>query len=212
MSSRGRFITLEGGEGSGKSTLARRLKDALEARGRPVRLTREPGGTPAAEALRSMILSPPDGVSFTPLVEALLFYAARRDHLEQLIRPALSTGVWVISDRFSNSTRAYQAAAGGALGEEIETLERLCVGSSGPDLTLILDLPLEAAGGRVRARGGGLDAIEGRGPAYHARVREAFLEIARREPQRCVVLDASLSPEALCEQALVVIDQRLGAP
>ncbi|MBU6319068.1 MAG: dTMP kinase [Alphaproteobacteria bacterium] len=212
MSSRGRFITLEGGEGSGKSTLARRLKDALEARGRNVRLTREPGGTPAAEALRSMILSPPDGVTFTPLVEALLFYAARRDHLERLIRPELSTGVWVISDRFSDSTRAYQAAAGGALGEEIEALERLCVGSSGPDLTLILDLPLDAAGGRVRARGAGLDAIEGRGEAYHARVREAFLEIAQREPQRCVVLDASLPPEALCDQALAVIDQRLGAP
>jgi dTMP kinase len=158
-----------------------------------------------------MILSPPDGVTFTPLVEALLFYAARRDHLERLIRPALSAGVWVISDRFSDSTRAYQAAAGGALGEEIETLERLCVGSSGPDLTLILDLPLDAASGRVRARGAGLDAIEGRGERYHARVREAFLEIARREPQRCVVLDASLSPEALCERALDAIDQRLGA-
>jgi len=211
LSSRGRFITLEGGEGAGKSTLARRLKDALEASGHSVRLTREPGGTPAAEALRSMILSPPDGVTFTPLVEALLFYAARRDHLERLIRPALSAGVWVISDRFSDSTRAYQAAAGGALGEEIETLERLCVGSSGPDLTLILDLPLDAASGRVRARGAGLDAIEGRGERYHARVREAFLEIARREPQRCVVLDASLSPEALCERALEAIDQRLGA-
>lgn len=211
MSSLGRFITLEGGEGAGKSTLAKRLRTALEAKGRSVRLTREPGGTPAAEALRSMILSPPEGVTFTPLVEALLFYAARRDHLEHLIRPELSAGSWVISDRFSDSTRAYQAAAGGALSEEIEALERLCVGSSAPDLTLILDLPREVAAGRLIARGAGPDAIEGRGEAYHARVRQAFLEIAQKEPQRCVVLNAALAPEALCEQALEVIGQRLGA-
>lgn len=210
MSRLGRFITLEGGEGAGKSTLARSLAQALIARGLVVHLTREPGGTPAAEALRSLILSPPDQVTFSPFVEALLFYAARSDHLEQLIRPAVARGEWVISDRFSDSTRAYQAAAGGALNERIESLERLCVGASGPDLTFILDLPLEAAGSRLRTRGSAPDAIEARGAAYHARVREAFLEIARAEPERCVVLDAAASPGEILRCALEAIDQRVG--
>lgn len=211
MPATGRFITLEGGEGVGKSTLARALETALSARGRKVVLTREPGGTPGAEALRSLILAPPDGVeSWGPLTEALMFYAARRDHLEKLIQPALATGAWVISDRFSDSTRAYQAAAGGAVREEIETLERICVGNQGPDLTLVLDLPLSASRVRVADRATKADAIESRGADYHERVRQAFLDIARASPERCVVLDAALAPHALAREALQAIDTRLG--
>lgn len=211
MPAKGRFITLEGGEGVGKSTLARTLKAALEARGRKVVLSREPGGTPGAEALRSLILAPPDDVApWGPLAEALMFYAARRDHLDKLIRPAVAAGAWVICDRFSDSTRAYQAAAGGAVREEIETLERICVGAHAPDLTLVLDLPLAASRARLADRAAKADAIESRGADYHERVRQAFLDIAQANPKRCVVLDASLAPDMLAEKALEAIDARLG--
>jgi dTMP kinase len=141
-----------------------------------------------------------------------MFYAARRDHLDKLIKPALDAGAWVICDRFSDSTRAYQAAAGGAVREEIETLERICVGASGPDLTLVLDLPLSAARARMATRATKDDAIESRGPEYHERVRQAFLDIVRANPQRCAVLDASLAPEALADAAMKIVDQRLGRP
>lgn len=211
MAAKGRFITLEGGEGVGKSTLARALMMALVPRGLSVVLTREPGGTPGAEALRRLILTPPDDAgAWGPLTEALMFYAARRDHLEKLIRPSIESGAWVICDRFSDSTRAYQVAGGGLSREEVETLERLCVGAHGPDLTLVLDLPLTASRGRMTARATKADAIESRGDAYHERVRQAFLDIAKAEPKRCVVLDATLTPEALAAAALKSIDARLG--
>jgi dTMP kinase len=140
-----------------------------------------------------------------------MFYAARRDHLDKLIRPALEAGSWVICDRFSDSTRAYQAAAGGAVREEIEALERIVVGNRGPDLTLVLDLPLTAARARMTARATKDDAIESRGPEYHERVRQAFLDIARANPQRCAVLDASTAPNDVADDAMKLIDQRLGA-
>jgi dTMP kinase len=211
LPAKGRFITLEGGEGVGKSTLARALKAMLEALGRKVVLTREPGGTPGAEALRNLILTPPDGVApWGPLTEALMFYAARRDHLDKLIRPSLNAGAWVICDRFSDSTRAYQAAAGGVTATEIDALERAVVGDAGPDLTLILDLPLTASRDRMSSRATKADAIESRGNGYHERVRQAFLDIARADPKRCVVLDASLPPEALADAALEAMDARLG--
>lgn len=207
----GRFITLEGGEGVGKSTLAAALKSALEARGLTVLVTREPGGTPGAELLRNAILNPPESVvQWQPLTEALLFYAARTDHLAKLIRPALNAGSWVICDRFSDSTRAYQAAAGGLLSASVDTLERMCVGEYGPDLTLVLDMSLEAAHGRRKSRGAADDAIEARGEEYHERVRQAFLEIARHEPRRCVVIDAAQSAADVAHLALGAIDQRLG--
>jgi dTMP kinase len=206
----GRFITLEGGEGVGKSTLANALQAELVKRGITVVVTREPGGTVGAEALRRMILSPPDGVHWGALTEALLFYAARVDHLDKLIRPHVASGGWVICDRFSDSTRAYQAAAGGALAASIETLDHMCVGSSIPDLTLILDLPLSEARSRMALRDQARDAIERRGPHYHARVRQAFLDIHGAHADRCAVLDASQPPETVARDALAVIDQRLG--
>ncbi len=211
MGSRGRFITLEGGEGVGKSTLAAALKTRLEDRGLDVLLTREPGGTPAAEALRNLLLSPPPEVSWPPLSEALMFYAARVDHLERLIRPHVASGGWVICDRFSDSTRAYQAAQRPGLAASVEALEVLCVGADGPDLTLILDLSLEAAQQRMRLRGRPQDAMESRGAVFHQKVREAFLDIARRAPARCVVLDASVDAASLAAAAAQAIDSRLGA-
>jgi dTMP kinase len=208
----GRFITLEGGEGVGKSTLAAGLKAALVSRGHDVLLTREPGGTPGAEALRSVILSPPDGVGdWSPLTETLLFYAARTDHLRKRIQPHVEAGGWVVCDRFSDSTRAYQAAAGGAPAETIETLDRLCVGDWTPHLTLILDLPLSAARERLATRGQTKDAIESRVSDYHERVRAAFLAIAKAEPRRCVVLDASRTAADVLAGALDAIDARLGS-
>jgi dTMP kinase len=211
LTARGRFITLEGGEGVGKSTLAAALEVRLTARGTTIVRTREPGGTPGAEALRRMILNPPAEVgSWEPIVETLLFYAARRDHLDKLIRPSLASGAWVLCDRFSDSTRAYQAAAGHVPAEDIETIDRVCVGETTPDLTLILDLPLFAARHRMTVRANDKDAIESRLISYHEAVHRAFLEIAKANPQRCAVLDASLAPEALADLAMMTIDERLG--
>lgn len=208
MPARGRFITLEGGEGVGKSTLAAALAAQLGARGVTVVRTREPGGSPGAEELRRMILSPPDGVEWGPVAEALLFYAARSDHLDRTIRPALSRGDWVICDRFSDSTRAYQVAAGGVANEHIDALDRMCVGADAPDLTFVLDLPMAIARTRMTGRGAAADAIEARDAAYHAAVHRAFLDIARANPQRCVVLDASVAPEQLAAAAMAEIARR----
>lgn len=203
----GVFITLEGGEGAGKSTLARALKAKLEADGLEVVLTREPGGTPLAEAVRSLILSPPDG-AWPALSETLLFYAARVDHLAKLIAPALARDAWVISDRFSDSTRAYQTALDPSLAAPIQQLEALCVGDHRPDLTFVLDVPPDVARQRIGERGAASDAIDSRSADYHARVRRAFLDIAASEPQRCVVLDASVSAETLAAQAFQAIRDR----
>lgn len=210
MAARGRFITLEGGEGVGKSTLAAALEARLSARGVKVVRTREPGGTPGAEAIRRLILTPPAEVAgWQPIAETLLFYAARSDHLDKLIRPTLAAGSWIICDRFSDSTRAYQAAAGHVPSEHIETLDRICVGETTPDLTLVLDLPLSVARQRMTARATDKDAIESRVSSYHEAVHKAFLDIARANPQRCVVLDASLAAEALADAAMDAIDARL---
>jgi len=211
LATRGRFITLEGGEGVGKSTLATALEARLVSRGLKVVRTREPGGTPGAEAIRQLILNPPVEVTgWEPIAETLLFYAARTDHLDKLIRPALASGAWVICDRFSDSTRAYQAAAGNVPSEHIETIDRICVGDTTPDITLILDLPLAVARQRMTARANDKDAIESRVLSYHEAVHKAFLDIARANPQRCVVLDASAAPETLATSALTAIDTRLG--
>lgn len=211
MATRGRFITLEGGEGVGKSTLAAALEARLTTRGVKVVRTREPGGTPGAEAIRRLILSPPAEVSgWEPIAETLLFYAARRDHLDKLIRPSLEAGSWVLCDRFSDSTRAYQAAAGHVPADEIEMIDKICVGPTTPDLTLILDLPLFAARHRMTVRANDKDAIESRALSYHEAVHKAFLEIAKANPQRCVVLDASKTPDALVDAAMQTIDERLG--
>jgi dTMP kinase len=209
LATRGRFITLEGGEGVGKSTLAATLASKLASRGISAVRTREPGGSPGAETLRNLILNPPDNVGgWKPTAEALLFYAARSDHLERTIRPALERGDWVICDRFSDSTRAYQVAAGGVAAEHFDALERVVVGADGPELTLVLDLPMDIARTRMKVRAIAEDAIESRGLAYHEAVHRVFLDIAKANPQRCVVLDASASPEQLADKAMTQITQR----
>lgn len=209
MAQRGRFITLEGGEGVGKSTLAAALALQLAAKGIEVVRTREPGGSPGAEALRRLILDPPDDVGgWNPVAEALLFYAARSDHLDRTIRPTLARGGWVICDRFSDSTRAYQVAAGGVAPEHFDALENMCVGTDGPELTFVLDLPMDIARTRMKARSATQDAIESRDLVYHAAVHRAFLDIARANPQRCLVLDASAAPEVLAQNAFSEITRR----
>ena len=205
--STGRLITLEGGEGAGKSTLARGLSEALRARGLEIVQTREPGGSPGADEIRALLVRGDVG-RWSPMEEALLFAAARSNHLAHTIRPALARGAWVVCDRFYDSTRAYQVAAGGLRSEALDALNQL-IEAPTPDLTLVLDL--EPGAGLSRSRGGasGEDRFERKDAAFHARVRAAFLEIAAREPKRCVVIDAGLPAEAVLSQALDAIQQRL---
>lgn len=199
----GKFITLEGGEGSGKSTQARRLSDFLRTMGRETILTREPGGTPFAEQVRTLILSG-STARHGPTAEALLFFAARSDHVESLIRPALAHGTWVICDRFSDSTRVYQGVAGAMPLAAIETLDRIVVGETRPDLTLFLDMDpvqgLARAAERRAARGqqpSVPDPYEQRGIEFHQRLREGYLQIARAEPARCRIIDAQGTPDVV---------------
>ena len=175
---RGRFIAFEGGEGVGKSTQAKLLAEALQARGIEVLLTREPGGTAGAEAIRRLLLDPP-GEGWAPAAEALLFAAARSDHVERAIRPALAAGAWVVCDRFLDSSRAYQGGGGGLSDEAVRGLHD--IGSQGllPDLTFLLEVSPEEAEARLSHRDGGAsDAIGGRGGGYHSQVAAAFSRIA----------------------------------
>lgn len=188
------FIALEGGEGAGKSTQALMLAEALKAQGHAVVLTREPGGTPGAEAIRALLLDPP-GEGWGPQAEALLFAAARADHVARRIRPALERGEWVISDRFVDSSRAYQGGAG-ALGDAAITALH-AVGSGGlrPDLTILLEADDEQVAARLAARDGGTsDAIGGRDAGYHRRVAAAFRKLADTDPQRFAVVNAAGTP------------------
>lgn len=208
MTARGRFITLEGGEGAGKSTLATALAQALRAEGKDVVQTREPGGAPGADAIRALLVT--GGADrWSPIAEALLFAAARSDHLDRTIRPALARGAWVLCDRYVDSTFAYQVAAGGLDAAAFETLQRL-IDAPAPDLTLVLDL--DPADGLGRSRGGasGEDRFEAKGAAFHARVRAAFLEIAKREPARCAVIDAAKPRDETLAAARAIIAARLG--
>lgn len=208
---RGRFITFEGGEGSGKSTQARLLAAALRGAGIEVVVTREPGGTPRAERIREMLFDRALAGG-GPLHEALLFNAARADHLDQLIRPGLERGAWVISDRFLDSTRAYQGAASPAALAHVEALEQMVVGATRPDLTLILDLDPAVGLARARARQARdtptvteQDPFEGRDAAFHQRLRAAYLTIAAREPARCRVLDANRAPDATAAEVRALV-------
>ncbi|KPL67595.1 thymidylate kinase [Erythrobacter sp. SG61-1L] len=190
----GRFIALEGGEGVGKSTQARLLAEALEARGISVVLTREPGGTAGAEAIRALLLDPP-GSGWNPRAEALLFAAGRSDHVERLIRPAIEAGQWVICDRFIDSSRAYQGGGGGLSESDILDLHR--VGSEGllPDLTLLVEVPPQRTAERLAMRDAdGSDAIGGRDAAYHARVAAAFSRFAEENPERFARIDGEGIP------------------
>lgn len=209
-----RFITFEGGEGAGKTTQIARLAERLRARGEAVVTTREPGGSPRAEALRAAILSG-EGKALGPFAEALLFAAARRDHLDETIRPALARGAIVLCDRFADSTRAYQGAAGAVPVAAIDALERWAIGDTRPDLTLVLDLPVETALARAAARRGageGADRYEAEGRAFHERLREAFRGIAAAEPERCVLVDASGAPDVVAERVAAIVEARLGGP
>jgi dTMP kinase len=193
---RGTFITLEGGEGAGKSTLARALAARLEDHGKTIKITREPGGSLRAERIREAILSG-QVKRFGAFAEALMFYAARADHLAATIRPALSRGDWVICDRFSDSTRAYQGALGRIDPAALTTLERIIVDGTRPDLTLMLDIPPEIGLARARhrrAEGETADRFESEAIGFHRRLRQAFLDIAAAEPNRCIVIDAACSP------------------
>lgn len=211
MAGRGVFITLEGGEGGGKSTQARMLCAALAARGVTVVATREPGGTEGAEAIRKLIV---DGATerWDAMTEALLLFAARRDHLERKIRPALARGEWVVSDRFGDSTMAYQGYAHGLGREAVETLASVAIGGFAPDITLILDMPVEEGLDRAHARGTGEDRFERMGGEFHRRLRDGFLDIARREPHRCAVIDAARTPEAVHADILAAIAARFPLP
>lgn len=200
------FITFEGGEGAGKSTQARHLAAFLSDRGHPVLLTREPGGAPGAEAIRAVVLG---GWGLDPVAEAMLMFAARREHLVTTIRPALAAGMWVICDRFADSTRAYQVHAQGVSGEVFGALASMALEGMKPDLTLILDLPPETGMARAAGRGVAADRFERLGLDFHGRVRAGFLKIAAAEPDRCAVIDATAVPEAVFAQVLAATEARL---
>jgi dTMP kinase len=214
----GRFITFEGGEGSGKSTQARLLADALRARGIQPISTREPGGSPFAELVRNLILDPATP-PHSPLCEALLFYAARADHVEKVIRPALINGRWVISDRFSDSTRVYQVEAGGLPLDVFKAFELIVVKLTYPDLTFILDIPAEVGLRRATTRrlaqalsGENADAYEKRDLEYHERLRQGFLTIAKADTHRCHVIDATASEAAIAAEVWAQVERRLMLP
>ncbi len=205
---RGRFITLEGGEGGGKSTQARRLADWLQTAVGEVVLTREPGGSAGAEQIRGLLVDG-DVRRWDPLSEALLHFAARRDHLVTTILPALARGAWVLSDRFADSTMAYQGYGHGVDRAALAELYRICVGALKPDLTLILDLPVEQGLARAAGRAAGEDRYERMDRDFHERLRQGFLEIARSEPERCVVIDAAQDEDAVHAGIVAAVGERL---
>jgi dTMP kinase len=205
---RGRFITFEGGEGAGKTTQVRRLTERLAAHVGETVITREPGGSAGAELLRDLLVR--GSVDrWSPTAETLILYAAREDHLQRLIRPALLRGAWVICDRFADSTRAYQGAAGGADAALISDLERAVIGDDQPDLTFILDVPVDVGLARARGRGGDETRFEDKGLGFHTRLRDAFLAIAEAEPGRCVVVDATRPPDVVAQEIWRALEQRL---
>jgi dTMP kinase len=192
----GRFITLEGGEGSGKSTQIQLLADSLRKAGEQVVLTREPGGTPGAESIRSLLVTG-SADRWSPWAEACLVNAARADHVERVIRPALAHGAWVLCDRFVDSTRAYQGAGKGIDDAALCDLHRQVTGNLWPDLTLILLLAPEAGLRRAALRGAGEARFEGHDPAFHQRVSDFFARLAQTEPERCRAFDADQLAETL---------------
>jgi dTMP kinase len=207
---RGRFITFEGGEGTGKSTQATFLADHLKTYGLGVVVTREPGGSPGAEAIRHVLLS---GAA-QPLgthAEAILFAAARDDHVRQLIRPALEAGRWVICDRFADSTRVYQGALGHVDPRVIRGLERVAVGHTRPDITFVLDVPAEVGLARAAQRRGrgAADRFEAETVEFHERLREAYRELVEREPDRCVLIDAQADSGTVADAIWAVVSRRL---
>lgn len=210
---RGRFITFEGGEGAGKSSQVTRLAERLRGLGIEVVVTREPGGSPGAEAVRHVLLSGA-AEAFGPLAEAVLFAAARADHVDQTIRPALEAGRWVICDRFLDSTRVYQGLDGAVPAETVGLLEEVAVGSAMPDLTVLLDIPVEVGLKRADLRRGAAtaDRFESEGVEIHAKRRRAFLTLARAEQDRFVVVDAAHDPTTVADAIWYAVRTRLGLP
>lgn len=203
----GRFITLEGGEGAGKSTQIQVVKDYLEARGIDVVVTREPGGTPVGQEIRNLLVSG-DKDKWSPLSETLLILADRAAHLERVIRPALADGKYVVCDRFFDSTRAYQGIAGGLGLEVIHNLQQPVLGTTLPDVTLLLDIDPEKGLSRAQERGGDL-RFESKTLAYHQTLRQAFLDFVKQEPERMVVIDADRDIEAVSTDIITVLGERL---
>ncbi|SEH24713.1 dTMP kinase [Magnetospirillum fulvum] len=207
----GRLITFEGGEGAGKSTQVVLLAQALRSRGLSVVTTREPGGSDGAEAIRALLVSGEPG-RWDGITEALLHFAARRDHLLRTIWPALQRGEWVVCDRFADSTLAYQGFGHGLSAETIGSLYRIAVGRFAPDLTLVLDLPVEEGLARAGIRGGAEDRYERMELGFHQRLRQGFLGIAADNPRRCAVIDASPSAETVHRIVLETVEARLSPP
>ncbi len=205
---RGRFITLEGIEGAGKSSVARALAGELQRRGLEVVLTREPGGTPLAERVRELVLSRGEE-PVDPLAELLLMMAARALHLKNLIRPALATGRWVICDRFTDATRAYQGAGRGLDEALIESLAAAVQQGPEPDRTLVLDLPVNVGLARARGRADGGDRFEDETRRFFERVRERYLELTRAEPRRCRRIDAEAPPGQVLAASLAALGDLL---
>lgn len=203
----GLFVTFEGGEGAGKSTQIRRLADQLRRRGHDVLVTREPGGSPGAEAVRHVLLSGA-AEEFGVRMEAILFAAARNDHVEEVIRPALETGAIVLCDRFIDSSRVYQGVTGNLEPEYIEALQRIAIDGVKPDCTLILDLPAEVGLKRAKKRAAenAPDRFEKEEIQTHEKRREAYLEIAENEPERCRVVNAERSEEEIAEEILAIVE------
>ena len=212
MPSPGFFITFEGGEGSGKTTQIQRLAESLVPvipAGSLV-VTREPGGVPAAESIRDLLVNG-DAEKWQPLTEAFLMSAARHEHVEQIIRPALMQNKLVISDRFTDSTIIYQGVVGGVASKHIDAMNKISCGDIAPDLTIILDMDSQTGLARAGSRGVGEDRFEAKGPAFHEKVRAGFINLAHADTERCVIIDASRSADAIADDVLQLVLARLTA-
>lgn len=208
MTTLGRFITFEGGEGAGKSTQLKLLVSSLETAGKRPLATREPGGSAGAEEIRALLVSGATA-RWDGMTEALLHMAARRDHLVKTVWPALAEGRWVVSDRFADSTFAYQGAGQGLGREVLQPLHHATVGDFAPDLTLILDLPVDVGLARAKARGGD-DRYERMGVDFHNRLRQCFLSIAAAEPKRCAIINANADPDRVAKHIREIVASRFG--
>jgi dTMP kinase len=205
---RGRFITFEGGEGAGKTTQVGLLVSALARAGITARATREPGGSPGAESIRRLLLEG-EGERWDAVGEALLLVAARRDHVTRLIEPSLTQGIWVVSDRFADSTLAYQGYGRELALDALTALHRFALGAFAPDLTLILDLPVEIGLARAAARAPRADRFERLDRAFHERLRHGFRRIAGEESERCILIDGASDPQTVHRSVLAMIEKRL---
>ncbi|UFX41734.1 dTMP kinase [Bradyrhizobium sp. 41S5] len=209
---RGRFITFEGGEGSGKSTQIRKLAERLDVAKLRAIVTREPGGSPGAEIIRHLVLSGM-GKLLGPEAETLLFAAARDDHVRTVILPALNQGIWVLCDRFFDSTRAYQGQLGQVSPGLVNAMQRVTIGDLKPDLTFILDVPVEVGLQRAALRRGNAtaDRFEAEGIKFHQNLRDAYRRIAADDPQRCVLIDATADPDTVAARIWASLREHLRA-